>query len=174
MSRFCSGSNSGGAHVRGFRSFSTLARLVLDLLAVLQGFESFPSDIGEMDEEIVPSIVGSNESITLLITEPLNGTDRQLTLLTLYCGTKISWPLVSFTRNPGLQAAGQSYRTRLETSYAPLPVSGGAVASARRVPILPTENGLLSCPRASLAAHRGPKMAQKRLEMCQKPPSARR
>ena len=82
LSMLFRGSRLARAHVRGLGSLSTLARLVLDLLAVLQGLESFPTDVREVNEQIVPSVVRCNEPITLLVTEPLHGTDRQLALLT--------------------------------------------------------------------------------------------
>ena len=87
----------GGAHVGGFGSLATLPRFIFDLLTVLKGLEPVTPDVREVNEQVVPSIVRSNESVTLLIAEPLHGADSQLTLLTycVYRGTQMSWPPIA-------------------------------------------------------------------------------
>ena len=87
----------GGTHVGGFGSLATLPRFILDLLAVLKGFEPVTPNVREVNEQVVPSIIRSNESVTLLIAEPLHGADSQLPLLTrcVYRGTQMSWPPIA-------------------------------------------------------------------------------
>ena len=87
----------GGAHVGGFGSLATLPRFILDLLAVLKRLEPVPPNVREVNEQVVPSVIRSNESVTLLVAKPLHGADSQLTLLTsrVYRGTQMSWPPIA-------------------------------------------------------------------------------
>jgi hypothetical protein len=51
-----------------------------------------------VNEQVVPSVIRSNESVSLLVAEPLHGANSQLTLLAcVYRGTQMSWPLLALS-----------------------------------------------------------------------------
>ncbi len=61
-----------GPHVNGFRALFPLCRLELDPLVVLQRAEPLSGDIRVMDEQVVTAVIGSNESKSFIVTEPLH------------------------------------------------------------------------------------------------------
>jgi hypothetical protein len=65
---------SAGLYVGRFLALATGGRGVLDRLTVLKRFEPFSRDLGMMNEQILTTIVGSDEAKTLLLVEPLHGT----------------------------------------------------------------------------------------------------
>ena len=61
-----------GPHVHGFWSLFPLRRLELDALIVFERAESLSGDIRVMDEQVVPAVIGSDESKSFFVTEPLH------------------------------------------------------------------------------------------------------
>ncbi len=61
-----------GSNVHGFRALFPLRRLELDALVVFERAEALPGDIRIVDEQVVSTIVGSDKSKSLIITEPLH------------------------------------------------------------------------------------------------------
>ncbi len=57
-----------------YRPFLTLFGLILHLLVLPEGPESFVHNVRMMDKEILAAIVGGNKAESLLITEPLYST----------------------------------------------------------------------------------------------------
>ena len=55
-------------------SFSAFSGFVLDAGGVIKRSVAFPVNVGMMDEEIVATIVGGDESVPLLIVKPLDCT----------------------------------------------------------------------------------------------------
>jgi hypothetical protein len=49
------------------------ARLVFDLLTLAEGLEAVPRDVRVMDEEVLLALLRRDESISLGIVEPLDG-----------------------------------------------------------------------------------------------------
>jgi len=68
---------SASANVRRLRTFSSRTGVKLHLLTILKGTEPFRNDVAVMNEQILAPIVGSDESVTLLVTEPLHGATSQ-------------------------------------------------------------------------------------------------
>src|SRR4051794_22604868 len=60
--------------VRRLRPLRALAQLVLDPRAFGQRAEPIPRDRGEMDERVLPPVIGSDEAEALLVAEPLHDT----------------------------------------------------------------------------------------------------
>jgi hypothetical protein len=68
---------SPGADVRRLRTLASRTGVELHLLTILKGTEPFRNDVAVMNEQILAPIVGSDESVTLLVTEPLHGATSQ-------------------------------------------------------------------------------------------------
>jgi hypothetical protein len=67
---------SGWRDVGRLLAFRTLGYLEGDLLVLLQGLEAIALDRGKVDEKILPTTVGRNETEALSIVEPFNRTRR--------------------------------------------------------------------------------------------------
>ena len=65
---------SAGRNVLSLGAFSPLSRNVLDALTFGQRLEAGAVDVRVMDEQVLTAIVGDDESVTLLIVEPLHCT----------------------------------------------------------------------------------------------------
>jgi hypothetical protein len=61
-------------------ALGTLARLVLDLLALTEGLEAVSRDIRVMHEQVLRALVGRDESVSLGIVEPLDGSGSHVNL----------------------------------------------------------------------------------------------
>ena len=61
--------------------FAPSPELVLDLRALGQRAEPVAGDRREMDERVLPPVIGSDEAEALLVAEPLHDTSRHLTAL---------------------------------------------------------------------------------------------
>lgn len=69
-----------GANVRRFRTLAALASFKLNLLAFLKAAIAIHVDVGVMDEKILTTVVGGDETKALLVVEPLHGTCTQNTV----------------------------------------------------------------------------------------------
>src|SRR5262245_62085077 len=63
----------------------TLLGLVLDLRALLERAVAVALDRAEMDEHVVRAVVGCDESVALVVAEPLDGSGRHLASSSLCC-----------------------------------------------------------------------------------------
>jgi hypothetical protein len=54
-------------------ALGALARLVLDLLALAEGLEAVPSNVRVMHEHVFPALFRRDESVSLGIVEPFDG-----------------------------------------------------------------------------------------------------
>lgn len=66
----CCGLKSAGLYVCRFETFSALGGLIFDLLAIMKGPEAGHRNVRVMDEQIVTTTIGSNESKSLIFVEP--------------------------------------------------------------------------------------------------------
>ncbi len=64
----------GGLDVGGLLALGALHHFEGDLLAFFEGLEAAHIDRGEMREQVFAAVIGSNETETLCIVEPLNST----------------------------------------------------------------------------------------------------
>jgi hypothetical protein len=88
---------SNGLNICRFETFATLRGFILDLLACLKGSEARHRDVRVMDEQIVTSGVGGDESESLVFIEPLYRTCIQVFFsLAQYIGHTIAYHLVSY------------------------------------------------------------------------------
>src|SRR3954449_11302191 len=62
--------------VDGLRPLVAGLLVVGDLRVLLEGLEARPVDAGVMDEEVTVALVGRDESVSLLVVEPLDGPGR--------------------------------------------------------------------------------------------------
>jgi hypothetical protein len=69
------------ANVLGLWPLLALGSVVLYCLTVLQIAETLTDDVGVMDEKVLASIFGCDESVSLLFTEPLHCTVGQTSVL---------------------------------------------------------------------------------------------
>src|SRR4051794_33194047 len=65
-------------NVRRLRALLPLGGLELDLCAFDEGAEALAGDAGKVHEQILRPVVGGDEAIPLLVTEPLHGAGCQL------------------------------------------------------------------------------------------------
>jgi hypothetical protein len=61
-----------------------LCSVEFDCLTVLKVPVPVTLDVGEMDEKVLPTIIGRDESVTLLLTEPLDTTLSHSLILFLF------------------------------------------------------------------------------------------
>ena len=57
----------------GVLPFRALPYEELDLLSLGEGLVPVADDVGVMDEQILPTILGGDETVTFLVVEPLYG-----------------------------------------------------------------------------------------------------
>src|ERR671918_3197451 len=72
------GDASDQAYVHRLGSLVARLLLVLDLRVLRQGLEALAVDAAVMDEEVPVTIIGSDESVALLVVEPLDGSARHV------------------------------------------------------------------------------------------------
>jgi hypothetical protein len=61
-----------GCNIDRFEAFSALSGGILHYLPFAESLESRTGNVGMMDEQILSSIIGNDESETLLIVEPFD------------------------------------------------------------------------------------------------------
>lgn len=61
----------GCPNLLGGRSLRSFFHVEFDLLTFLDGAKSFHFNIGMVAEQILPPIIGSNETVTLRVVKPL-------------------------------------------------------------------------------------------------------
>jgi len=67
-------SGSGCLNIRSLFALGALGDLELDLLAFLEGFEAIHLDGGKVREKVFTAIIRRDESVTLSVVEPFDGT----------------------------------------------------------------------------------------------------
>ena len=68
---------SAGANVRRLGTLASRTGIEFHLLTILKGTEPFRNDVAVMNKQILAPIVGSDEPVPLLVTEPLYGATSQ-------------------------------------------------------------------------------------------------
>ncbi len=104
---------SDGLNICRFETFTTLGGFILDLLSCLKGSEAGHRDVRMMDEQIVTSGVGGDESESLVFIEPLYCTCIQVFFsLAQYVGRTKAYHLVSYPeRDPQGKRSTPYYET---------------------------------------------------------------
>lgn len=69
--------SSDGANLSRLGALLAFGRFVLHRLPILKIAEPLTLDVGEMNEKILSSVIRCDESISLLLAEPLNRSTRQ-------------------------------------------------------------------------------------------------
>jgi len=75
--------------VRRLGAFRTFALLELNTRTLGKGLEALSSDVAVMDEEILRSLVGGDETVPLRIVEPLDGSASHKKHLPYYSRTRM-------------------------------------------------------------------------------------
>src|SRR5918999_1768805 len=73
-----SGDASDEAYVHRLGTLVARLLLVLHLRVLREGLEALPVDTAVMDEQVPVTIIGSDESVSLLVVEPLDGSGRHV------------------------------------------------------------------------------------------------
>src|SRR5688500_17622442 len=131
-----SGDASDEAYVHRLRSLVSRLLLVLHLRVLRERLEALPVDARVVDEQVPVTIIGSDESVALLVVEPLDGSGRHVNCPFLrvpgtaspdapayadYAGLRRPDRARRYQRNPRISQDRKSTRlnsSHLVTSYA--------------------------------------------------------
>src|SRR4051794_29342193 len=118
-------------YVRRLGALAGLSQLVLDLRALRERAETIARNAREMDEGVLPSVIGGDEPEALLVAEPLHDTSchiQHLLTLTLQCARWCCRALPSRMLKPP--------RGRADRRFIP-GLSGGSTGGRGRPALIP-------------------------------------
>jgi hypothetical protein len=70
-----------GSDVRRFRPFAAFRGIERDRFAFAEGLKAVAFDVGEVDEQVIPSVVVRDEAVALRFIEPFDGSGSHFAFL---------------------------------------------------------------------------------------------